>query len=106
MKFDHVAVPSNDIVQSVAWYREKFAAEVLYQDETWALLQLAGSKVALVNPQQHPPHMALEVNEEELAGAARKAGLSPSTHRDNSRGIYLHDPFGNVVELIHYPDKK
>jgi catechol 2,3-dioxygenase-like lactoylglutathione lyase family enzyme len=106
MKFDHVAVPSNDIAQSVTWYQEKFGADVLYQDATWALLQLPGLKLALVSPQQHPPHVAMEVSEEELAGAARQAGLSASTHRDDSRGIYLHDPFGNVVELIHYPEKK
>ena len=27
-------------------------------------------------------------------------------HRDGTRGIYLHDPFGNAVELICYPPGK
>ena len=105
MQFDHVAISSGDIARSVAWYREQFGAEVIYEDATWAFLAVAGLKLALVNPQQHPPHVAMAVSDAELAAAAKRAGLSIATHRDNTRGIYLHDPFGNVVELIHYPEK-
>jgi catechol-2,3-dioxygenase len=106
MQFDHVAVESRNIDQSVMWYKEKFSATVLYQDSTWALLQLAGLKLALVTPQQHPPHLAMAVTKSELSEAAQAAGLSIVTHRDRTEGIYLHDPSGNVVELICYPDRK
>jgi len=103
MTFDHVAVPSNDIAQSVEWYCAKFGATVLYQDRTWAFLNVGGQKLALVTPSQHPPHVAVKVGEQELASAAQAAGVPIDKHRDGTTGIYIHDPFGNAVELICYP---
>jgi catechol 2,3-dioxygenase-like lactoylglutathione lyase family enzyme len=103
MTFDHVAIPANNIAASVEWYREHFAAEVLYQDATWAFLNVGGQKLALVTPTQHPPHVAIRVSETQLAAAARQAGRQIDRHRDGTTGIYLHDPFGNAVELICYP---
>ena len=103
MHFDHVAIPSNDIAASVEWYRKRFGAEVLYQDKTWAFMNLGGVKFALVSPQQHPPHVAVNVNEQELEKAAGEAGIPIDSHRDGTKGIYIHDPFGNAVELICYP---
>ena len=43
MRFDHVAIPSKNIPDSVAWYQAHFGATVLYQDATWAFLQLGGT---------------------------------------------------------------
>jgi catechol 2,3-dioxygenase-like lactoylglutathione lyase family enzyme len=106
MKFDHVAVPSNDIEASTRWYVQRLGAHVLYQDMTWAFLELGGTKIALVSPQQHPPHLAVSVSETRLSEEAQAAGLAIDAHRDGTRGIYLHDPFGNAVELIHYPPGK
>jgi catechol 2,3-dioxygenase-like lactoylglutathione lyase family enzyme len=103
MRFDHVAIAAKDIPKSVEWYCSRFAAKVLYQDETWAFLQMGGTKLALVTPGQHPPHMALSLTEEALHDAAKLAGVPIDTHRDGSKGIYLEDPSGNAVELITYP---
>ena len=103
MRFDHVAVPSNDIDASVQWYRTHFNADVIYQDKTWAFLNLGGQKLALVTPTQHPPHVAVSVSEEQLEQASRSSGVAIDKHRDGTKGIYLHDPFGNAVELISYP---
>ena len=103
MQFDHVAVPSNDIEASVRWYADRFGATVLYQDKTWAMLIVGGQKLALVSPQQHPPHVAIAVTEEQLRESSRSAGVPVESHRDGTRGLYLHDPFGNAVELICYP---
>jgi catechol 2,3-dioxygenase-like lactoylglutathione lyase family enzyme len=38
MTFDHVAVNVIDIGVSVAWYRAHLGAEVLHEDDSWALL--------------------------------------------------------------------
>ena len=103
MRFDHVAVPSNDIPASVQWYVTHFNANVLYQDKTWAFLNVGGQKLALVTPTQHPPHVAVRVSEGQLAEAAKEAGVEIDRHRDGTKGIYIHDPFGNAVELICYP---
>lgn len=103
LAFDHVAVPSSDISASVRWYCHTCGAEVLYQDATWAFLRLGDVKLALVTPTQHPPHLALRVSEQELESAAARAKLPIDRHRDGTRGFYIHDPFGNAVELIWYP---
>ena len=50
-----------------------------------------------------PPHVAVKVSDQELADAARAAGIAIDKHRDGTTGIYIHDPFGNAVELICYP---
>ena len=102
-ELDHVAVPSRDIARDVAFYRDTFGAEVLYQDATWAFLRLGQGKLALVTPTQHPPHVALRVSAEQLAAAAQRAGKSIDRHRDGTTGIYVSDPEGNQVELICYP---
>lgn len=101
--FDHVAIPSRDIAESVKFYVTRFQAKVLYQDKTWAFLEIGKGKVALVSPGGHPPHFALRVTKKTLLEEARKAGKPVLQHRDGSRTIYLSDPQGNHVELIWYP---
>jgi len=106
MELDHVAVPARDIAASALWYVENFGAQVLYQDSTWAFLQMGRGKLALVTPAQHPPHTAVRVDEATLAQAAAKAGKAIDSHRDGTKGIYIDDPDGNQVELICYPAGK
>jgi catechol 2,3-dioxygenase-like lactoylglutathione lyase family enzyme len=105
-EMDHVAVQTRDVASSVQFYVESFGAEVLYQDATWAFLRLGQGKLALVTPSQHPPHVALRVDEAALEAAAAKAGKVVDAHRDGTRGIYVEDNAGNVVELICYPPGK
>lgn len=102
-EMDHVALPSTDIAGSVTFYVERFGAQVLYQDATWAFLKLGQGKLALVTPSQHPLHVALRVSESELEDAAQKAGKPIDCHRDGTRGIYVSDPQGHQIELICYP---
>lgn len=102
-EMDHVAIQTHDIAGSVTFYVENFGAQVLYQDATWAFLRLGQGKLALVTPSQHPPHVALRVDEKTLEIAAQKAGKNVDSHRDGTKGIYVEDPQGNVVELICYP---
>lgn len=94
---DHIAIESSDIAGSVAWHQEFLSAAVLHMDETWALMQLVdGTKIALVTPGQHPPHIGIRPNGPEPAGLI--------THRDGSRSAYCHDPHSNAVyEMIWYP---
>ena len=100
---DHVAVPTRDVPGTLKYYVEHFGAEVLYADKTWAFLRIGQGKLALVSPEQHPPHVALRVDLATLEAAAQKAGKEIDLHRDGTRGIYVNDPAGNVLELICYP---
>ena len=103
MRFDHVAIAATNIPESIAWYRTHFGATVLYEDATWAFLQIGGTKLALITPTQHPPHFAVSVTEEALRDAAELAKMPIDEHLDGTKGIYLYDPSGNAVELISYP---
>ena len=96
MKIDHIALQVDDIRKACVWYVSHFDANVLYSDETWALLGFDNIKLALVLPNQHQNHVAIEVNPEEYPEVEFKQ------HRDGSNYHYLTDPWGNCVELINY----
>jgi len=89
----HLAMAVDDIKQAVDWYTTTFACEVRYQDDTWALLQFQNLQVALVIPEQHPPHVAFTRTDAEHFGALK-------AHRDGTRSCYIHDPAGNAVEIM------
>ena len=89
----HVAIVSKDVAGSVRFYRDTFRCEVSYQDETWALLKFRNISLALVNPDQHPPHLGFVI-----PNAAEYGTLEP--HRDGTESLYIEDPSGNAVELL------
>jgi extradiol dioxygenase family protein len=89
---DHVAVAVSDIGTAVDWYQKTFRCEVSYQDNTWALLDFENVKLALVMPDQHPPHIAVLRNDAESFGEL-------TIHRDGTRSCYIKDPYGNAVEI-------
>jgi catechol 2,3-dioxygenase-like lactoylglutathione lyase family enzyme len=90
---DHVAVAVKDVAQAVEWYTKTFHCKVSYQDATWALLDFANVKLALVIPEQHPPHIGFVSPEAEKFGTLRP-------HRDGTRSVYLSDPAGNAIEIM------
>ena len=90
---DHVAISVRDVAQAVAWYTATFRCTVAYQDATWAFLEFANIRLALVVPEQHPPHLALASPRAAEFGAL-------TTHRDGTRSVYVTDPSGNAVEIM------
>ncbi|MCX8231323.1 MAG: VOC family protein [Alphaproteobacteria bacterium] len=92
----HIAIPVTDIVAAVAFYTARFRVAVDYQDDSWALLRFANTKLALVTPDQHPPHIAVERADLEADADARPI----ATHRDGTRSLYIEDPWSNVIELL------
>lgn len=89
----HLAIQVSDVPKALAWYKTTFHCEVMYEDESWALVRFANIQLALVTEGQHPPHLAFEREDAEAFGPLK-------THRDGTRSTYIHDPFGNAVELI------
>ncbi|OOG24545.1 glyoxalase [Thioalkalivibrio denitrificans] len=89
----HVAIPVRNVARAVDWYCGRFRLELIYQDETWALLSFANTRLALVMPGQHPPHIGV------VHPDARSFGVL-KTHRDGSASIYLEDSEGNAVEIL------
>ena len=93
-KIDHIAITVPHIKKAVEWYTKYRKCKVKYQDDSWALLQFKNIDLALVLPQDHPPHIAFQDNT-----------ISGDKHRDGSEYIYDHDTFGNIIEKIKYKKK-
>jgi catechol 2,3-dioxygenase-like lactoylglutathione lyase family enzyme len=92
-RLHHVAISVPNIAEAVDWYRATFACEVTYQDATWALLKFANVGIALVIPEQHPPHLGFVTPNACNYGQLKR-------HRDGTESIYISDPAGNAVELL------
>ena len=103
MKFDHVALTSKNIEETVNWYVENLSAVVLYQDETWGFVQLADVKIAFVLPRQHPSHICFEVDEEYISKHLTDKIFKK--HRDKSSSCYIRDIDGNHIEFLKWPKK-
>lgn len=89
----HVAIRVDDIGKAVDWYTKTFRCKVSYQDATWAMLDFANIHLALVMPNQHPPHLGFTHPEAERFGVLK-------THRDGTRSTYIPDAAGNAVEIL------
>ena len=89
----HVAISVNDVAAAVKWYAETFRCRVAYQDATWAMLEFENVRLALVIPEQHPPHVGFVHPHAERFGALK-------AHRDGTKSIYVADPAGNPVEIM------
>lgn len=92
----HVAIQVKDLSRALQWYTSQFDCRVLYQDDTWAFLEFANIRLALVIPSQHPAHIAIQQD--------HVTGFGPlKHHRDGTRSVYVTDSEGNAVELIEAP---
>ncbi len=89
----HLAIQVQNVQRAVDWYCSHFQAQIVYQDETWAMLRFKNVDLAFVVPGQHPPHIAVEHPHAEIFGTL-------VTHRDGTRSVYIKDGEGNAVEIM------
>ena len=99
---DHIAINVDDIEAAVEWYKNNLNLDPVYEDKSWAMLTDGKTKLALTLPTQHPPHIAVKVND--LNSFPGKLS-DISTHRDGSSYLYLKDPWGNTIEWVFYNAK-
>ena len=104
MKFDHVAVNVKDIRASTEWYVRNLNAVTLYVDDTWAFLQVNGTKIALTLASQHPAHICFSIDEDEKTKYFGDKVFK--THRDGTSSCYTRDPDGNFIEYLIWPNNK
>ena len=106
MTFDHVALQVPDIGAAIEWYTRTIPeCRVLYQDETWGLVEAGGARLAFVLPDQHPGHVAWRVSAEELVELATRHAVTIREHRDGSRSFYLKAPGNQWLEIVAFPDR-
>ena len=92
-QIQHVALVVSNIDDAIKWYQSRFDLEVTYSDKTWALLEFSNILMALVLPNQHPPHIAVELD--------NPTSFGPLTHRrDGTASTYIKDPWGNSIEIM------
>jgi catechol-2,3-dioxygenase len=105
-RFDHVAFVVKDVSEAVSFYNATFEnVEVLYLDESWAFISIDRTKIAFVIESQHPPHLAVRMEDRtQFEAEAMRQGKKVSVHRDLSESFYFTDPSGNVIEVMYYPD--
>ncbi|MEI8134382.1 MAG: VOC family protein [bacterium] len=104
--FDHIAITSTNISDSIEFYEKNFVGvEILYQDATWAFLEIGGTHLALVTPGEHPPHLSFSVHtKKDLEDFAEKVKGKIVVHRDHSESFYFKDPSDNAIEIVWYPE--
>ena len=106
VNFDHVAQQVPDIGEALDWWQRMVpGATVLYADETWALLEAGGARLAFVMAREHPDHLAFKVSAAELARLAEEHDAGVAVHRDGSRSFYVAAPGEHRVEFVSYPDE-
>lgn len=92
-RIHHVAIQVEDLEKTLAWYKNEFEVEVTYQDDSWAMIKFENVSLALVLPNQHPGHFAIE--------SAKAGSYGELTyHRDGTSSVYIKDPSGNSVEML------
>ena len=96
-KIDHVAVTVTNIERSIKWYEDNLDAEVIYSDDTWAIMKAGDIKIALMIGDKHKPHIAFRV-EDMHAFDQSEIGI----HRDGVIYVYKEDPDGNCIEWVCY----
>jgi catechol 2,3-dioxygenase-like lactoylglutathione lyase family enzyme len=90
---DHVTVNVSNIEAAVAWYSSSFECEVLKQEPTFAVLQFANIKLQLALPSIERFHLGYSKRDASAFGEVKAM-------KDGSRGTYIADPAGNIVELV------
>lgn len=101
--FDHIAQQVSDVGEAVAWYQNLISeTKVLYQDDSWAFLEVNGVKLAFVRKDQHPNHLAWRVSDVQLEELAARYHQPIATHRDKTRSFYLEAPGGQWIEIISF----
>ena len=78
--------------------------EVIHQDPTWGLVESGGARLAFVLAGQHPNHLAIRVDADEMERVAELNDAAIASHRDGTRSVYLTGPGALQTEIISYPD--
>lgn len=105
MKFDHVAINVANIDRAIKWYINALGGEIIYQDETWGLIQRDDLRIAFTIKSQHPPHICFEIDRATKITMEAKGHVFKK-HRDGSSSTYVKDLDGNYLEYLIWPRSK
>lgn len=92
-RVNHVTINVADIESAITWYTTSFECEVIKKEQTFAVLQFENIKLELSLPSIERFHVGYDKSDADSFGELREM-------RDGSRGTYISDPTGNIVELV------
>ena len=99
---DHIAIRVPDVQAAADWYIENVGGRITYIDDYYRRIAINNTTLAIIDENRYPDnHIGVLVeNIENLP----KNGYRKE-HRDGTIGVYVKDPFGNMVEYIWYSEE-
>lgn len=104
---NHIAFEVRDLDEALAWYQRFFDLELRGRRERMAWIDLGDQFIALTQSSSDTPpadsarHVGLVVDDkEQLRAALRDAGVEVAP----AGGLRVHDPSGNLLEIVDYRD--
>src|SRR3954452_21555356 len=102
---NHVALEVGDVDEALAFYGQVFELTLRGRSGSMAFVDLGDQFVALARGNGEPAgtqrHFGLVVEDRDaVRGRLQELGLE----HDGGRRLRLHDPWGNVVEIVDYRD--
>ena len=97
---DHVAILVDDLEEAKKWYSETLQGEITHEQENYIRFKVENTNIALLdkNYATSKPHIGILCsNICDLPNDGERID-----HRDGTTGVYLQDPWGNMIEFIHY----
>ena len=64
-RLDHIAIQVSNLEETLSWYLKNFNAKMIYQDDTWAMIEFDNIKLAFVLATEHPSHIAFEKSQKQ-----------------------------------------
>lgn len=102
-----LALQVGDVGAAVRWYAQNVPqCRVLFEDAHWAVLEAGGARLAFVQREPHPRHVAFRVELAELERLAREHGQPVSLHPDGTCSAMIPVPGDGPVELLAYPAER
>jgi predicted enzyme related to lactoylglutathione lyase len=102
---NHVALEVGDLDGALEFYGRLFEFELRGRGRGMAFLDMGDQFLALSEGRQGPPdagrHFGLVVDDRE---AVRRAAEAAGAEIVPTRGLRIHDPWGNSVEVVEYGD--
>jgi catechol 2,3-dioxygenase-like lactoylglutathione lyase family enzyme len=92
-QIQHLALIVSDLDDAIEYYKTRFDLKISYSDKSWALLEFLNILMVLVLPNQHPPHIAIALDNPRSFGPLKH-------HRDGTASTYIKDPWGNFIEIM------
>lgn len=90
---DHITISVANLESSIQWYLSSFKCEVVYRQNTLAILKFSNLKIVLSLPSDQRPHVGyLKQNAAEFGEIMEQS--------DSCMSTFIADPTGNPVELI------